>query len=72
MAGWQYHYEVFDTDDFRKNTFKNLDLARLNQLGSEGWELVSSDALIDATGGGFAAGQAKTMRIALWFKRPTN
>ncbi len=72
MPAWEYRVELFDTDRFRDNEFRHLDIDALNKLGGEGWELVSSDSLIDATGGGFAVGQAKTMRIALWFKRPVS
>jgi hypothetical protein len=67
MNKYEYHLEVFDTDEFGNNKFKKLDMKKLQDLGAQGWELVSSDALIDAR----APGVAKTVRIALWFKRVT-
>jgi hypothetical protein len=67
---WQYHVELFDTDGFRSNQFKKLDIDRINELGAEGWEMVSAVSLQDQSAGGFGVGSARTMRIALWFKRP--
>ena len=38
---------------------------QLNALGADGWELVSTDALVGEPGFGLP----RTTRIALWFKR---
>lgn len=63
---WEYRVLVFEAENSPSERFKHLDPQRLNELGAEGWELVSTDALAGAP----TVGLPRTTRVALWFKRP--
>ena len=62
---WEYRVVIFDAENSPEGRFKHLDPAELNELGAEGWELVSTDAVAGAP----SLGLPRTTRIALWFKR---
>ncbi len=62
---WEYRVVIFESENNPGESFKHLDLAELNALGGEGWELVPTNELV----GEPTFGLPRTTRIALWFKR---
>jgi hypothetical protein len=63
---WEYRIVIFEVGNSPGQEFKHFDAHELDDIGREGWELVSTDAIAGAP----AMGLPRTTRMALWFKRP--
>ena len=65
MIQWEYKVHVVDNDGDGADTFS---IDYLNELGSEGWELLHVNKLQNAVNKDGSL--VRTKRVALWFKRP--